>query len=131
MLTSRIVKSCPKFHWTSSIWFVVSSISFAKYQINYIIRPNLSFSSLISYARFVTNDVKFLVHRTCLQISHLGTLQGLHQPSILIRDIFLEDVLAPQHSILGTSLNTLWSSLSGVKRRWSLSFLTEPKKGST
>ena len=33
--------------------------SFAKYQINYIIRPNLEFSSLISYACFVTNDVKF------------------------------------------------------------------------
>ena len=90
MLAPRIIKSFPKSHWTSSLWHVAS---FAKYQINCIIRPNLRISSLISYACFVKNDVKFLVGRICLQILHLGTLQGLHQPSILIRGIFHEDIL--------------------------------------
>ena len=79
--------------------------------------------------RFVVDDVKFLVGTICLQISHLGPLQGPHQPLFLIWGIFALTrisfkLLALRNPIIGTSLNTLLCSLSGVKRRCILVIMT-------
>ena len=71
--------------------------------------------------RFVVDDVKLLVRTICLQILHLGRLQGPQQPLLLIWGVFAFTrisfkLLALRNPIIGTSLNNLLCSLSGVKR---------------
>ena len=117
MRTSIIMKPCPKFLWTSCVFFMVS---FARYQINYILDLQFRFSGLISYVRFVVGTI-------CFQISHLGPLQGLRQTLFLIWGTFALTsisfkLLALRNPIIGTSLNTLLCSL------W---LLIEPEKGGT
>ena len=73
--------------------------------------------------RFVDNDSNWCILVICLQISHLGLLQGPQKPSSVLSggtfavtrmSFKLFPFLKP---IIGTFSKTLLCSLSGVKRR--------------
>ena len=86
-----------------------------------LLEAQFKFCGLMEHMRFVDDDSNWRVLIICLQVSHLGSLQGPQEPSsvlsggnLALTRIKLFPFLKP---IIGTFSKTLLCSLSGVRRR--------------
>ena len=80
MRTSVIIKSTSKFFSASCVLLMAG---FTSKKVKYILRSAIQFCVLMEYMCFVDDHSNSCALVICLQISHLGLLQGPQKSSVL------------------------------------------------